>query len=255
MRRQVRTLLYWETVIVLGLSLGRSAVYSLLSIIEKLTRPEAPLNQQVTKINVSVTPDRSWLDLSYQLAGIVFPLVPVALALYLLTVFHRPKGGAFASMGLDATRPWFDWGWGFAILIGIGVPGVGLYLGARALGVNTIVQPANLAEHWWTVPVLIGLAAMNGILEEVLMLGYLFTRWSQAGARMWVVVLVSALVRASYHLYQGFGGFVGNLIMGLIFGWLYLRFRRVGPLVVAHFLLDVAAFVGYALIADQVSWL
>lgn len=248
-------LLYWETVIVLGVSLGRSAVYSVLSIAEKLTRPQAPLNQQVTQMNRSVTPDRPWLDLSYQLAGLILPLVPVALALYLLAVFVRPSGGGFAAMGFDLRRPGFDWVWGGAILVGIGVPGIGLYLGARALGINTIVQPANLAENWWTIPVLVGAAGMNAVLEEVLMLGYLFTRWSQAGARMWAIILVSALVRGSYHLYQGFGGFIGNTIMGVIFGLLYLRFKRVGPLVVAHFLLDLFAFVGYSLIAPHVSWL
>ena len=70
-----------------------------------------------------------------------------------------------------------------------------------------------------------------------------------------MIILVSAVIRGSYHLYQGFGGFVGNLIMGVIFGLIYLRFKRVAPLVVAHTLLDVAAFVGYALVAPHVSWL
>ena len=32
--------------------------------------------------------------------------------------------------------------------------------------------------------------------------------------------------------------------MGVIFGLIYLRWKRVGPLVVAHTLLDMAAFVG-----------
>lgn len=251
----VRRLLRWEIAIVLALSLGRSAVYSMLSIIEKLTRPQQPLNQQVTQMNTSVVPDRPWLDLSYQLVGLIFPLVPVVLGLYLLSVFQRPSDGPFRTMGWDLRRPGFDWGWGWAILAIIGIPGIGLYLGARAMGFNTIVQPANLADNWWTVPVLIGAAAMNAVLEEVLMIGYLFTRWAQTGGRMWVIVLVSALVRGSYHLYQGFGGFVGNLIMGLAFGWLYLRFKRVGPLVAAHFLLDLFAFVGYSLVAPYIPWL
>jgi hypothetical protein len=43
--------------------------------------------------------------------------------------------------------------------------------------------------------------------------------------------------------------------MGLLFGWLYQRWGRVTPLVVAHTLLDVGAFVGYAVLAGQVSWL
>ena len=65
----------------------------------------------------------------------------------------------------------------------------------------------------------------------------------------------SALIRGAYHLYQGFGGFAGNLIMGLLFGWLYLRTKRVMPLVVVHSLLDIAAFVGYALLKPHLSWL
>ena len=43
--------------------------------------------------------------------------------------------------------------------------------------------------------------------------------------------------------------------MGLIFGWLYTRTRRVLPLIVAHTILDVVSFVGYELLAGRVSWL
>mgnify|MGYP001549590440 CR=1 FL=1 len=238
-----------EVLLVLGVSLGQSAVYSLLSIAEKLTRA-VPLNQQTTQINTSVTPDRPWLDLSYQLAGIVFPLVPALLALYLLRL-----SGDRERIGFDLSRPWRDAGWGFVIAAGIGIPGIGLYLAARAAGLNTIVQPANLAENWWTVPVLIGLAIMNGVLEEVIIVGFWFTRMRQVGWGLPAVLIVSALIRGSYHLYQGFGGFVGNVAMGLIFGWIYLRTKRVGPLVAAHAVLDIAAFVGYALLAPYLTWL
>jgi membrane protease YdiL (CAAX protease family) len=87
------------------------------------------------------------------------------------------------------------------------------------------------------------------------MIGFLFTRFRQLGWRIWMIIGVSAVIRGSYHLYQGFGGFAGNLVMGVVFGLVYLRSRRVGPLVVAHLLLDVVAFVGYALVAPHVSWL
>src|SRR6476619_792508 len=71
-----RTRVGLEVVILLGLSLGQSAIYSLLRIIDRLTRP-VPLSQQTSTLNPAVTPDRPWLDLSYQLVGIVFALVPV----------------------------------------------------------------------------------------------------------------------------------------------------------------------------------
>ena len=233
-----------EVQIVLGLSLGQSAVYSLLSIIEKLTRPDQPLNQQTTTMNNSVVPDRSWLDLLYQLAGIGFPLVPVALALYLLR-----RSGQRGDLGYDLREPGRDVARGFAMAALIGIPGLAFYFAARALGINTNVAPANLAAQWWTIPVLVGLAVMNGVLEEVVVLGFLFARLRDLAWKPWVVVAASALLRGSYHLYQGFGGFLGNVVMGLVFGWAYLRWGRVMPLVVAHVLLDLFSFLGYALLA------
>lgn len=239
----------WEVLLVLGVSLGQSAVYSILSLAEKLTR-EVPLGQQTTRINTSVTPDRPWLDLSYQLAGMVFPLVPAVLALYLLA-----RTGDRRGIGFDLRRPRFDLGWGFGLAAAIGIPGLGLYFAARAVGLNTTVQPANLTANWWTIPVLVGLAIMNGVLEEVVIVGFFLTRMRQVGWTVAAVVIASAVIRGAYHLYQGFGGGVGNLVMGLVFALAYLRWKRVGPLAVAHVLLDLVAFVGYSLVAPYVDWL
>ena len=246
-----RRSLVTETVLVLGVSLGASAVYSVLQLVDKLTQQVA-LNQQTTTMNSSVTPDRPWLDLAYQLVRIVLPLVPVALALHLL---RRERPDAHHVIGADLRRPGQDLLRGLAFAAAVGLPGLALYAAAKAFGANTTVAAANLTDHWWTVPVLVLAAAQNAVLEEVVMIGYLFTRWRQAGWSLPAVVVTSALIRGSYHLYQGFGGFVGNVVMGLFFGWVYTRTRRVGPLVVAHTVLDVVAFVGYALLKDHLSFL
>lgn len=237
-----------EVVLVLALSLGKSAIYSILSIVEKLTRGPA-LNQQTTTINDSVTPDRAWLDLAYQLAAIGFGIVPALLALYLLRL-----SGDRGAIGFDLRRPGFDLSRGFLAAAIIGIPGLVFYVAAREFGFNTNVAPANLAANWWTIPVLAGYALMNGLLEEVVMLGYLLRRFDQLGMRPWVGIAVSAVIRGSYHLYQGFGGFVGNIVMGLVFGWMYRRWGRVMPLVVAHTILDLVSFIGYALIAPYTDW-
>ena len=241
----------WEIALVLGVSLGQSAVYSLLRIIERLTR-NVPLAQQTTTMNASATPDRPWLDLAYQLVGIVFALVPAMLALYLLQLSDPPAG---ERIGFDLRRPRFDVSRGLLLAAAIGLPGLGLYLGARGLGWNTQVEASGLADNWWTVPVLIASAAQNAVVEEVIMIGFLFTRFAQLGWRIAVVIAASAVVRAVYHVYQGFGGLLGNLLMGVVFGLAYLRWKRVGPLVVAHTALDITAFVGYALLAPRLSWL
>jgi membrane protease YdiL (CAAX protease family) len=240
-----------EVLLVLGLSLGQSAVYSALRIVERLTR-NVPLARQTSTLNASVTPDRPWLDLTYQLVGIGFGLMPVLLALYLLGRTDPPAGRA---IGFDLRRPGFDVGFGALIALCIGVPGLGLYLGARQLGLNTVVQASGLGDNWWTVPILIISAAQNALLEEVVVIGFLFTRLAELRWRPIAIIITSALLRGGYHLYQGFGGFAGNAIMGVVFGLIYLRWKRVGPLIVAHTLLDITAFVGYALLAPRVSWL
>ncbi len=252
--RAASRLLATETALVLAVSLGQSAVYAVLMIINRLTI-HRPLNQQTSSLNVSTTPDRPWLDLAYQLAGIGFGVVPAVLALFLMATRAVPRPDLSTAVGLAPRRWGRDLALGFGLTALIGIPGLGLYLAARELGFNTEVSAANLTATWWTIPVLIGSAAMNGILEEMVMVGYLFTRWRQAGMRTRWVVVVSALIRGTYHLYQGFGGFVGNLIMGLIFGWFYLRTKRLWPLVIAHTALDVVAFVGYSLLKGHVGWL
>ena len=77
----------------------------------------------------------------------------------------------------------------------------------------------------------------------------------QLGLRENTSLASAAVLRGSYHLYQGFGGFVGNLVMGLIFGRIWQRTNRLWPLIIAHTLLDVVAFVGYSLLRGHVSWL
>jgi uncharacterized protein len=246
-----------EVLLVLGVSLGASAAYSLVSFVAKLTEP-APLSQQTTALNVSQAPGRPWLDLTYQLMGAFFTVVPALLAIYLLDRdAGLPSAGARLGLGWSrgVRRAWFDLGSATALAAVIGIPGVGLYVVARRLGVNTIVAAANLPHIWWAVPVLVLAAAANGILEEVVVVGYLVTRLEQLGWDRWRAVAASALLRGSYHLYQGVGAFVGNAVMGVVFGVFFLRTRRIIPLVVAHTVLDIGAFVGYTLLRSKLGFL
>lgn len=243
-----------ETWLVLGVSLGASAIWSALSLLRTWVASlenHQSLSQSTSRLNSSQS-TTAWLDLVYQLVGIALALVPVALALHLLA---RSIPNPLRRIGFDTQRPAADAVRGAALAAVIGIPGLGLYLAARAAGINTTVVASGLGEHWWTVPVLCLSAAQNAFLEEVIMLGYLFTRWSSIGWGTWRIILVSATIRGSYHLYQGLGGFVGNIIMGGIFGWFYTRTKRVMPLVVAHTILDIVSFVGYALVKDRVGWL
>ena len=245
-----RRLLRTEILLVLAVSVGASAVYAGLSLARRLLAP-VPLSQSQATLNTSYAPDQPWLDLAFQLAGIAFGVVPALLALHLLARDGVPA----RALGVDARRPGGDLARGALLAAVVGVPGLLLYLGAYQLGISATIVPSALPDVWWRIPVLVLSAAMNATLEEVVIVGYLLTRLRQLGWDARWAVLATALLRGSYHLYQGIGAFAGNAVMGLLFGWFFLRTRRLMPLIVAHTLLDVAAFVGYTALADRVSWL
>jgi membrane protease YdiL (CAAX protease family) len=235
----------FEVVIVLALSLGQSAAYSIVAILQRLSRAEA-LSDQTATINRPLA-DEPVFDLIYQVMGIAFALVPIALVLYLL---WQPGRNPFRTIGFDLTRPGRDVGWGVALAAAIGIPGILLYLAGNALGITVTIVPTALGTYWWTLPVLILAAARAALEEEIIVVGYLFARLREFGWKPWAVIGFSAVLRGSYHLYQGFGPFVGNVLMGIVFGLAYQRWGRVMPLVVAHFILDVLSFTGYALVAS-----
>lgn len=232
-----------EILLVLGLSLGASAVYSVVQILDLLTRP-TPLSSQTANLNNSLD-SRELFDFVYQVLGIAFDLVPVILVGFLLWQAASPH---LARLGLDLSsgrRFERDALGGAGLALAIGIPGLALYFAGRAIGITVDVVPTNLAAHWWTVPVLLLSALRSGVTEEVIVVAYLFARLRDLGWRPVWILLSAALLRGTYHLYQGFGAFIGNAVMGLVFGWLYLRFGRILPLVIAHFLMDAAVFVGY----------
>ena len=233
----------------LGVSLGISAISSWINFLDIQTR--GGFRHATATLNPSLNP-RAWVDLSYQLLDVLNGLVPALLALLLLSRIPALPG---FGIGLDRLRIRRETlqGAGFAALIGI--PGLLLIYLARKAGVNAQLDASDIADVWYRYPVLVLSAIQNGVLEEIVMIGYLLTRFRELGWSSKRAVLVSAVIRGSYHTYQGIGGFLGNFVMGLIFGWWFSRTRRVLPLVIAHSILDIASFVGYAALHGRVSWI
>lgn len=239
-----------EILLVLALSLGRSGVYAIVSFLADLTSG-IPLAEQSAVLNDSLAPGRPLLDLVRQVLRVAFALAPVGLVWYFLA---RSREGMRA-IGLDLRQPVRDLARGAAVAAVVGGVGLIAYLVAHAVGVNLTVVAQNLPAQWWRSPVLVASALENALLEEVLVLGFLIRRLTQLGWSAPGTIAASALVRGSYHLYQGIGGLLGNVAMGVLFGWLFHRWGRVMPLVVAHALIDVVAFLGYAVLAGHVEWL
>src|SRR5687768_11444200 len=170
-RRRLRI----EVWIVLGLSLGQSAVYSVVQLLDKMTR--APLAQGTSTLNRSQS-TREYFDLTYQLLDIIFALVPVLLVIYFMTDQRQTKAGtgyesgsAFHRLGFDFARPGRDLLQGLGLAALIGIPSLGLYAAGRALGITTAIIPSALDAYWWTIPVLILSAMRHAIVEEVIVVG------------------------------------------------------------------------------------
>jgi membrane protease YdiL (CAAX protease family) len=193
---------------------------------------------------------QEFFDFSYQALGIVYSLAPAAIALYLL---RRDNDKAFAEVGIWPMRLRFDLARGLLLSAAIGLPGLALYATARMLSLAAKVVPADLSGYWWVIPMLLLSALRAALQEEVIMVAYLYKRLTLLGVSFRNQQLLSASIRAAYHAYQGFAGVIGNFVMGLVFGWAYRRWGRVLPLIFAHFLLDAASFVGYALVVKQLA--
>jgi membrane protease YdiL (CAAX protease family) len=242
-----------EVLIVLGLSLGQSGVFALWRLVERYLSAK-PIGSQTVTMHPSVS-KLDVMDLIYQVLKIGFSLVPVALALYLL------GGGAVRArerLGLVWTRrgptsPLRDLLRGAGLAAAIGIPGLGLYVAGRALGQTVKIDTNGLPEEWWTATILILAALATALLEETVAVGYLLIRLGEMRWRVSAAILASAVLRASYHLYQGWPMALGNLVMGLVFAAVYTKTRRLGPLIVAHALMDLVSFIGPEVVPD--SWL
>ncbi|MGL4305807.1 MAG: CPBP family intramembrane glutamic endopeptidase [Mycobacteriaceae bacterium] len=245
--RTERRLITIEIVVVLLVTFGWQGLRALLSFIESALAGLA--DQQI-----ALNPTRSHhdlIDFSWNLISILKLASWIFLGLYLLW----RSGFGFKEIGLSKIKWRSDALPGIGLAILIGLPGLGFYILSRTLGLNTEVIPSSLNETWWQIPVLTLTAIGNSGAEEVIVVAFLLTRLRQLGTSANSALIYSALLRASYHLYQGIGAAIGNLIMGLIFGRYWQCSNRLWPLLIAHSIIDIVAFVGYALMKNHLTFI
>jgi len=90
-------------------------------------------------------------------------------------------------------------------------------------------------------PMLILLVSLlNPLFEEILACSYVI---EALRSRLGVVaaINVSTALRVSYHVYQGPFAFLWVAMLGLLFAYAYVRWRRLWPVLVAHSIHDYVA--------------
>ena len=223
-----------EIVLVLAVTFGTAGLRAALRLVDSLLK--APLNQQSTTIHDAAS-SIPWLDLALQATSALTLLAWGRLAWFLLE--ERWRWPRWADLWRGA---------GFAALIGL--PGLTFYVAAVHLGLSKVVVPTTAAVQ---IPTSLLWSFANGFGEEIVVVMYLVTRLKQLGWKPGQFIAASAVLRGSYHLYQGVSAGVGNIVMGVIFAWYFHKTSRVWPLILAHFFIDAVAFIAYPLL--DLSWL
>ncbi|WP_297851313.1 CPBP family intramembrane glutamic endopeptidase [uncultured Corynebacterium sp.] len=230
-----RRRLFCEVTLVLAITFGMSGIRAALRLIDAALAP-TPLNQQSTTLNDAAS-SLPWLDIALQLASAATLFAWGGLAVFLL--------------GASLSRPrWRDWAWGAGLAALIGIPGLILYVTSLQFGLTKEVIPATDAVK---VPLLLVWSAANAFAEETVVVMWLLTRLRQLRVPLAGAIAASAILRGTYHLYQGFSAGLGNLVMGVIFAYFYHRTGKIWPLILAHFLIDAVAYLGYLFL--DLSWL
>jgi membrane protease YdiL (CAAX protease family) len=172
-----------------------------------------------------------WVD-TVQLTGL--SVCTVFVTLYLI---HRSR------------EPWERFGivrpsgWDIPLGFGILVIGELTWLVSLRLGLpdNPSSYPFPVARSRADYAMMVIKLGANAFAEELVVRAYLITRLEVLLRSRAFAVLVSSVLFASYHLYQGVYDSLFVLFLGLAFGFAYLGVRRVWPLAIGHMLFGIHA--------------
>jgi membrane protease YdiL (CAAX protease family) len=224
----------WEIVIMLAVFPAASVVAALISLSQTLADYSDGSAHAPT-----IVPNHTILSTVLFVLLVLTDFAPAALAVYFLSL----SGGGLRAIGLDLQRPRRDVS-RCAKLVLYAYVGPILILGG-VLGQFTPHHSLAGADTNLPLPYLIPfvLSALSaGVVEEIVVLGFLCHRLEQRGWNGWQLYAVLIAVRVSYHLYYGTAA-IGFAVWGGISVLLYRRRRRLLTFIVAHLIWDTTAFV------------
>jgi membrane protease YdiL (CAAX protease family) len=192
-----------------------------------------------------------------ELVLILLPFAAAGLVAYLLSAPSSPGSppsgepgepgeGGLRALGLDLR----NWRGDIALVLVVFLlcnllPVYGGEILLHALGIHGLTPSTNGGPGYYLALDIVN-GITSGIVEEIVVLGYLVRRLEQLRLPGWAVVALAVVVRGSYHLYYGW-----DVLPILLWAWvtvmLYRRYRRLLPFIVVHVIWDTSLFVESAL--------
>jgi membrane protease YdiL (CAAX protease family) len=172
---------------------------------------------------------------SYMLQFLIVAVPQILLLLYILTL--RAAENPYAEFGVPRPRA-MDLLYGLLIFAGVFVlltllSAILMLLPAAGRSIFTTGFRWKL-EDPRLIPLVLLFCLATGYREELFFRSYLITRFRQLHLPVFVAIGMSTLLFAAGHAYQGVAGLAVALIQGAYFSILFVRFKNIHPLAVAH---------------------
>ncbi len=84
------------------------------------------------------------------------------------------------------------------------------------------------------IPLVFLFSIATGYREEIFFRSYLLTRFAQMGSNPAVNLVLSSLIFAGGHIYQGLAGFTISFTQGLFFGLVFLKTKNIHHIALPH---------------------
>jgi membrane protease YdiL (CAAX protease family) len=178
----------------------------------------------------------------YMIQFLIMAVPQILLLLYILKL----RDTAWAEFGLAAPR-WIDIPYSLGIFAGI-------FIVLAGVGFIVSILPKSgqdlfMAGFRWKlrepllIPLVVVFCLVTGYREELFFRAYLLTRFSQLALPAGIAVALSTLLFAGGHLYQGWAGPTVAAVQGLYFSFLFLKYKNVHRLAIAHGLYNTAVLL------------
>jgi membrane protease YdiL (CAAX protease family) len=186
----------------------------------------------------------------YMLQFLLIALPQILLLLYILTLRAREAGSAaenpYAGFGILRPRARDLL---YALVIFAGVFALLTLLGAILMLLPSAGRSLFTTGFRWKlddprlIPLVLLFCLVTGYREELFFRSYLLTRFQQLHLPVVLGIGMSTILFAAGHVYQGVAGMAVALIQGVYFSILFVRFRNIHPLALAHGLYNTTVLV------------